>query len=72
MNFTTYDRDQDTLPNINCAQRMRGAWWYSACYSANPNGHYITPGSTTDRDPMTYWAFRTSGESLRTMKLMFR
>ena len=71
-NFSTYDRDQDQAPG-NCAQYVHGAWWYNNCYYANPNGLYLTPGTTDDRRSVNYQAFRGNAmESLRTMKLMFR
>lgn len=37
--FTTYDRDQD-LNDGNCAIMFAGAYWYSSCYTSNPNGLY--------------------------------
>uniref|UniRef100_A0A3Q3LYC4 Microfibril-associated glycoprotein 4-like n=1 Tax=Mastacembelus armatus TaxID=205130 RepID=A0A3Q3LYC4_9TELE len=37
--FSTFDRDQDTWDN-NCARSFLGAFWYSNCHSANPNGVY--------------------------------
>lgn len=39
MNFSTFDRDQDTVSD-NCAKTFLGAFWYGACYHANPNGIY--------------------------------
>jgi len=72
-NFSTYNRDQDQASGFNCAQEHYGAWWYRDCYHANPNGPYLTPGTTGDGRSMNYWAFSGSKkESLRTMKLMFR
>jgi len=70
-NFSTYDRDQDQMAGRNCAQYVHGAWWYNYCSYSNPNGRYFTPG-TDDGRSMIYVAFRYNGESLRTMKLMFR
>ncbi|XP_047464161.1 microfibril-associated glycoprotein 4-like [Mugil cephalus] len=37
--FSTLDKDQDTWPG-NCAKSFLGAFWYSACHTANPNGVY--------------------------------
>ncbi|XP_026170574.1 microfibril-associated glycoprotein 4-like [Mastacembelus armatus] len=39
LKFSTFDRDQDTWDN-NCARSFLGAFWYSNCHSANPNGVY--------------------------------
>ncbi|KAL6482446.1 hypothetical protein MHYP_G00105260 [Metynnis hypsauchen] len=38
--FSTFDKDQDTSSS-NCAKTYLGAFWYSACYYANPNGIYL-------------------------------
>ena len=72
-NFSTFDRDQDELTDGSCAQIYHGAWWYWwDCFNANPNGPYLTPGTTGHPSAMIYWAFRGTMESLRTIKLMFR
>ena len=38
--FSTLDRDNDTWRN-NCAERFKGAWWYTACLNSNLNGLYL-------------------------------
>jgi len=38
--FSTFDRDNDTWRN-NCAERFKGAWWYTACLNSNLNGLYL-------------------------------
>lgn len=40
MKFTTYDKDQDTSPEENCAKFYLGAFWYEKCFSVNCNGVY--------------------------------
>jgi len=70
MQFSTYDRDRDQWGG-NCGQSYNGGWWYNECYSANPNGRYLTPG-TVDPTSMNYVAYGGNWESLRTIKLMFR
>jgi ficolin len=40
MQFSTKDQDNDKYPS-SCAQEFNGAWWYSACHSANLNGGYL-------------------------------
>ncbi|XP_031440186.1 microfibril-associated glycoprotein 4-like [Clupea harengus] len=38
--FTTYDRDQDSNNDRNCAFFAMGPFWHNSCYLANPNGLY--------------------------------
>jgi len=70
MEFSTYDRDRDQTPYVNCAKGYHGAWWYRVCFHANPNGLYLTPGTHNDIS-MNYYGFRYF-ESLLKIKLMFR
>ncbi|XP_051993793.1 microfibril-associated glycoprotein 4-like [Xyrauchen texanus] len=37
--FTTFDKDQDAFGK-NCAKEYLGAFWYTSCHYANPNGVY--------------------------------
>ncbi|KAL5011703.1 hypothetical protein ScPMuIL_010254, partial [Solemya velum] len=37
--FSTHDRDHDTWSS-NCAAALKGAWWYTECYSSYLNGKY--------------------------------
>ena len=39
MQFTTFDVDEDKI-NANCAEIMRGGWWFYNCGSSNLNGNY--------------------------------
>jgi hypothetical protein len=41
--FSTYDQDNDAH-KINCAELMRGGWWYFDCIGANLNGQYNMTG----------------------------
>ncbi|XP_038052483.1 microfibril-associated glycoprotein 4-like [Patiria miniata] len=39
--FSTMDNDNDKYDDHNCAELMKGAWWYSDCYDSNLNGMYF-------------------------------
>ena len=45
MAFSTSDNDNDLSPNINCAKRFLGAWWYEFCHSSSLNGFNYNDGS---------------------------
>ncbi len=29
--FSTYDRDNDAEPSLNCADELKGGWWFNRC-----------------------------------------
>ena len=41
--FTTRDRDNDGSFQLNCAEHVKGAWWYKACGKSNLNGQWQGP-----------------------------
>ncbi|CAH1799097.1 unnamed protein product, partial [Owenia fusiformis] len=47
MLFTTYDRENDLHRKLNCAEAMKGAWWYMWCAMSNLFGPYIQGGNCT-------------------------
>lgn len=42
--FSTFDKDQDTQLNGNCAQTFKGGWWFRDCHYSNLNGIYYNDG----------------------------
>ncbi|XP_022094581.1 microfibril-associated glycoprotein 4-like [Acanthaster planci] len=41
MDFTTIDHDNDRASGGNCANWMRGGFWFNYCLTADPNGPYL-------------------------------
>ncbi|XP_047007401.1 microfibril-associated glycoprotein 4 isoform X1 [Ictalurus punctatus] len=39
--FSTFDKDQDSNAEGNCAKSYLGGFWYSQCHHTNPNGIYL-------------------------------
>ena len=68
MQFTTYDRDNDRVSNVNCASTAysRGAWRYSNCGNSNLNGLYRDGRS--DSDGVTWHHFNATASSWRTLR----
>eukprot|EP00112_Aurelia_sp_Birch-Aquarium-sp1_P007203 Seg1784.7 transcript_id=Seg1784.7/GoldUCD/mRNA.D3Y31 product=Tenascin protein_id=Seg1784.7/GoldUCD/D3Y31 len=40
MAFSTPDKDNDSLPDVNCAKRFHGPWWMSDCFRVNLNNRH--------------------------------
>ena len=51
MMFTTFDRDNDLYPGVNCAVWDIAAWWHRTCAVANING----VNGPTVRDTYCWW-----------------
>ncbi|KAL7645264.1 UNVERIFIED_CONTAM: hypothetical protein RMT77_003650 [Armadillidium vulgare] len=71
MNFTTQDQDNDTW-NKNCAERFKGAWWYSTCHSSNLNGLPHKGNHSSYADGINWSPFRGQYYSLKYAKLSIR
>lgn len=73
--FSTFDSDNDSWPEGNCAQAHQGGWWYNACDVSNLNGRYLG-GEASDESTRyqgIYWnEFKGSNYSLKSAKLMIR
>ncbi|XP_050509610.1 microfibril-associated glycoprotein 4-like isoform X2 [Diabrotica virgifera virgifera] len=66
--FTTFDQDQDSWSEGNCAKFSHGGWWYNNCYSSNLNGSprnipHISPKDTSKRYGMNWDKITTPSQS---------
>ncbi|KAM9715803.1 microfibril-associated glycoprotein 4-like isoform 1-T1 [Menidia menidia] len=68
--FTTHDRDQDTHGS-NCARLCYGAFWYAACFAANPNGVYSW-GSSQHVTGVQWKTFKGLEYSLKSITMKIR
>ena len=53
--FSTKDRDNDNLPDVNCAQKYKGGGWYDTCFASNLNGPYQRGGKQTSSSTGIHW-----------------
>ena len=71
MAYSTHDNDND-LSSGNCAQNLKGGWWYNACMHSQLNGiyhHDTTPRGTE----VVYWyTFTGNGRSLKFAEMKIR
>ncbi|XP_058237081.1 microfibril-associated glycoprotein 4-like isoform X3 [Hemibagrus wyckioides] len=70
--FSTFDKDQDSYAEGNCAKSYLGGFWYSECHNANPNGIYLWGEDATHLAIGNVWkTWKGYGHGLRyiTMKI---
>jgi hypothetical protein len=71
--FTTKDVSHDQVdPSNNCAMQYKGAWWYTACHSANLNGLYLNGVHTTYADGIEWRTWTGYYESLGKVEMKVR
>ncbi|KAL7371593.1 hypothetical protein ABVT39_001781 [Epinephelus coioides] len=71
--FSTFDRDQDTWGDGNCAKFHLGAFWYGHCQLANPNGVYRWGAdSTLSRVGVEWHYWKGNDYSLKTISMKIR
>ena len=72
MKFTTKDVDNDRHSTDQCAQKFKGAWWYTACHSSNLNGQYLAGPHTSYADGVNWYHFKQHHYSLKTSEMKVR
>ena len=63
--FTTFDRDNDGSPTINCAEFRKGAWWHDICLDANLNGFYHIENPLIQMDGISWVPWKDNWHSLK-------
>ncbi|XP_063059733.1 microfibril-associated glycoprotein 4-like [Engraulis encrasicolus] len=73
MKFSTYDKDQDTHDENNCASHHMGGFWYANCNDANPNGLYIPDSASPHNNVYVSWnSWKGPTYSLKTITMKMR
>ena len=75
MQFSTRDSDNDktTKPDDNCAQKFKGAWWYSDCLHSNLNGLYLNGWhSSSFADGVNWFPFKGYQYSLKRTEMKIK
>ena len=69
--FSTIDRDNDVYAQ-NCAEKFKGAWWYTDCHSSNLNGHNYGSVKTPYATGIVWKSFTTYFYSLKSDVMAIR
>ncbi|KAG8447446.1 hypothetical protein GDO86_014797, partial [Hymenochirus boettgeri] len=69
--FSTKDRDNDAS-STNCAERYRGAWWYSQCHVSNLNGLYLRGNHSSFANGINWKSGRGHHYSYKVTEMKFR
>ncbi|NP_001079139.1 ficolin-1-B precursor [Xenopus laevis] len=69
--FSTKDRDNDSSP-ASCAERYRGAWWYTSCHSSNLNGLYLRGNHSSFANGVNWKSGRGYKYSYEVSEIKFR
>ena len=74
--FSSYDRDNDSISERDCADLFLSGFWFGDCFSLNPNGVYrnTKEGSNEFYGDGIIWETWTKSwrESLAEIKMMVR
>ncbi|XP_063854003.1 ficolin-1-like [Scylla paramamosain] len=70
--FSTHDQDNDVHDTINCAEKFRGAWWFSSCHASNLNGYQHRGNHSSHADGINWYSWHGWNYSLRRTSMMIR
>ncbi|XP_063448294.1 angiopoietin-1-like [Mytilus trossulus] len=69
--FTTWDRDNDESPHINCGVTEHSGWWFNWCTAGNLNGKYYN-GGVIESDGIYWEAWTHSEYSLKSVSMKIK
>ena len=72
MQFSTRDSDNDEKPDGSCAQKYKGAWWYSHCLDSNLNGLYLNGWHSSFADGVNWIPFKGYHYSLKRTEMKIK
>ena len=70
--FTTPDEDNDFNPDVNCAFKFHGGWWFKWCHNAFLNGPYIHGPNSYSGEGIIWKAFKDLRYSLKSSQMKIR
>ena len=70
--FTTPDEDNDSNPDLNCALKYHGGWWFRKCHRAFLNGPYIRGPNSYVGEGIIWKAFKDFRYSLKSSQMKIR
>lgn len=69
--FSAKDNDNDK-DSGNCAEKYKGAWWYSNCHASNLNGYQYQGDHKSYADGINWTGFRGHHHSMKITSLSVR
>ncbi|KAJ8024561.1 Tenascin-N [Holothuria leucospilota] len=71
--FSTYDRDHDSVHDDSCSLHHGGAgWWFANCLEANPNGLYLGGFNEMKAQGIVWNAWKGPSYSLKSIEMKLR
>jgi len=73
MPFSTADRDNDLHSTHNCAEGVKGAWWFKKCFRVHLNARYWTqPNAAPNWEGIIWNIWKGSQYSLKRAEMKIR